>query len=164
MIFHHLITIRKPLLAIFFILLILGNNLLAKLILLVFCCFLIVLPTSKTFVLLPTDELDIVALIKNLRYDCAVGFDGISGALLKGSKRRSNITFICNLTFSTCVFPDTFKLTQVIPTYKKRDKNCVTEKKNYVLLIHILASTMVFATNDSVQQVTNFILTNIDEK
>lgn len=63
--------------------------------------------------------------LTNLICDYAVGIDGISGALLKGSKRAliTPITFICN--FSTGLFPDAFKLAQVIPIYKKGDREYV---------------------------------------
>lgn len=149
-------------------------------------------PSPNTFVLLPTDEFEIETLIDNLRGDCATGIDGIPSEVIKKSKCALTrpITFICNLAFTTGVFPDAFKLAQVLPVYKKGDRGCVDNYRpisilsslskilerllnsrlnKYLEKNNLLSNAQYgfrsgISTNDAVHELTDFIVTKIDRK
>lgn len=74
--------------------------------------------------LLSTDEMEIKSLIDKLRDEYTAGYDGISGALIKRYKHilTTPISFICNLAISTGVFPDAYKIAQILPNHKKGPK------------------------------------------
>lgn len=64
-------------------------------------------------------------LIMNLRSDCAVGSDNISGFFHKKLKNCLNppITFFCNLSFKAGIFPEDFKLAVVYLIHQGGDIN-----------------------------------------
>lgn len=80
-----------------------------------------------SLVLLQTDAHEIELLIKNLRRDCAVGYDNISAAILQSSIDVfvPVLTHICQLSLSTGVFPNVFKRAIVYPIHKSGDGDVV---------------------------------------
>ncbi|XP_045457159.1 uncharacterized protein LOC123667245 [Melitaea cinxia] len=103
--------------------------------------------TLSSFVLLPTDEFEVQSLILQLKKSGAAGRDGISGAFLKRYHEIlvPPLTHIFNLIFSTGIFPDLFKLAEVIPVYKGGSRDCVgnyrpiskIDKKNKILAVFL---------------------------
>ncbi|KOB74109.1 putative tick transposon [Operophtera brumata] len=77
-------------------------------------------PPCKSFILLPTDELEVNNLIMGLKNRCAVGVDQISGTIIKRYIHflTKPITHICNLAFSSGEFPNAFKIALIKPIHK----------------------------------------------
>ncbi|XP_045446602.1 uncharacterized protein LOC123654761 [Melitaea cinxia] len=148
--------------------------------------------TLSSFVLLPTDEFEVQSLILQLKKSGAAGRDGISGAFLKRYHEIlvPPLTHIFNLIFSTGIFPDLFKLAEVIPVYKGGSRDCVRnyrpiskistlskiiEKLINKRLIDYLESNNLLSssqfgfrpgssTSDAVHQLTDHIVKKIDKK
>ncbi|CAG9112155.1 unnamed protein product [Plutella xylostella] len=75
---------------------------------------------SNTFVLSETDNREVEITLKLLKDDCAVGWDSIPAKVLKSS---SNVlvplmTHICNLSFRSGIFPESFKIAIIHPIHK----------------------------------------------
>ncbi|CAG9137778.1 unnamed protein product [Plutella xylostella] len=75
---------------------------------------------SNTFVLSETDNREVEITLKLLKDDCAVGWDSIPAKVLKSS---SNVlvplmTHICNLSFRSGIFPESFKIDIIHPIHK----------------------------------------------
>lgn len=147
---------------------------------------------EKSMVLLPTDESEIKSLIFNLKNDCAVGIDKISGKFLKEfiDVIVVPLTFICNLSFATGVFPSAFKKSQVVPVFKGGDRCCVNnyrpisilptlskilERLMNTRLVKFLETNRLLSssqfgfranksTSDAVHQLTEFIISKLDTK
>lgn len=85
-------------------------------------------PTPKdSLVLLEVDNEEIEKIILNLRNNCAVGWDGVSSAVLKYARHVlvPLFTHICNLSISSGVFPSAFSRALVHPTHKSGDIDVV---------------------------------------
>lgn len=84
---------------------------------------------EKSFVLLPTDVDEVNQIILRLKNDCAmlIGRDNIPSTFLKRYRDvfLPPLTFICNLAFSTGVFPNSLKLAEIHPIHKGEDRACV---------------------------------------
>lgn len=82
----------------------------------------------NSMVLLGVTEEDVTNIIRNLRGDCAVGWDGIPAKLIKltCSTLSPIITYICNLAISTGKFPNSFKKAIVHPVYKSGERDRVS--------------------------------------
>ena len=65
-----------------------------------------------------------IDILNNLKPKPSCGYDGISTKLLKSSKLDicKPLTLIINQSLSTGVFPESLKVSKVIPLYKKSDK------------------------------------------
>lgn len=83
---------------------------------------------ANSLALIEVSESEVEALILQLRDRSAVGWDGLSPLLLKCTRHVlvPHITFLCNLSLRTGVFPDAFKKAIIHPIYKGGDRNCVT--------------------------------------
>lgn len=146
----------------------------------------------NSLVLLPTDELEIFHLILNLKDNCAVGIDQISGKFLKRYAHLliPAIVFICNLALSTGVFPQAFKTALIKPVHKDGDRDCVNNFRPISILptlskilerlinkrlVHYLESNNLLSqsqfgfraklsTSDAVHELTSSIIQNLDIK
>lgn len=147
---------------------------------------------NNSLVLLPTDELEVFNLIKELRDNCAVGSDLISTKFLKRyiNYLTPPITHICNLSISSGVFPAAFKTALIKPVYKNGDKGNITNYRPISILpalskilekiinkqlvrflekYNLLAHTQYGfrhgkSTDDAVSDLINEIVTNLDSK
>ena len=70
-------------------------------------------------------EYEIETIIEVLNPNKAIGNDGISHKMLKGVSRSVSkpLCIMMNRSFSEGIFPDTWKLANVIPIFKKGDKS-----------------------------------------
>lgn len=147
---------------------------------------------SHSFCLLPTDEAEVRSLISGLRSDCSVGLDLISGDILKSNMDILTIpiTYICNLSLTTGVFPKIYKKSRVHPIHKSGDRDCVNNYRpisilptlskileriinkqlvNYLESKNLLSQAQFGfrakrSTADAVSELTNYIVNNIDSK
>lgn len=80
--------------------------------------------SDNTFVLMDTNESEVESVLIGLRDDCAVGWDKISSKVLKISKHVlvRPITYICNLSLNSGLFPNYFKIAIIHPIHKAGDK------------------------------------------
>ena len=85
---------------------------------------------------IPTDQHEILKIVKTLKSKKSTGHDGISTKLLKQLIRNiaSPLEHIFNLSLSTGCCPDLLKLAKVIPVYKKDDPTQVTNYRPISLL------------------------------
>jgi len=76
---------------------------------------------------------EITSIIKSLKTKNSFGYDEISTKLLKISVTyiSSPLTYICNKSISTGIFPEQLKYSIIKPLYKKGDK---TDPSNYRLI------------------------------
>ena len=79
-------------------------------------------PNQYTMCFIPTDQHEILKIVKTLKSKKLTGHDGISTKLLKQIIRNitSPLEHIFNLSLSNGCCPDLLKLAKVIPVYKKR--------------------------------------------
>ena len=73
--------------------------------------------------LIPTNEHEILKMVKNLKSKKSSGYDGFSTKLLKQIIINivSPLEYIFNLSLCTECCPDLLKIAKVIPIYKKDD-------------------------------------------
>ena len=81
----------------------------------------------------PTDEIEILQITKQMKRTMSSGIDGVSSNLAKDIMPFLSLPFshICNLSMSTAIFPDSMKLSKVVPIYKNGDVNALC---NYRLI------------------------------
>ena len=93
-------------------------------------------PNENTMCLIPTNQHEILKIVKALKSKKSTGYDGISTKLLKQIIRNIVIPLehIFNLSLSAGCCPDLLKLAKVIPIYKKDDPNKVTNYRPISLL------------------------------
>jgi len=86
--------------------------------------------TENSLFFIPTNENEILDIVRSFKMSKSCGYDGISVFLLKKISHclASPLVHICNLSLSTGIFPDSLKIAKVIPIYKKDDS---TQIKNY---------------------------------
>lgn len=91
---------------------------------------------QSSFVLMPTSKTEVLNIIKGLRDNCAVGFDQISGGLIKryAYVLCSPITHICNIAIDSGVFPSAFKKAIIKPIHKSGDRDCVNNYRPISIL------------------------------
>ena len=77
-----------------------------------------------SFDILPTNSNEVIQIINNLKIDKAVGPNSIPTKILKLIKHDISpiLAELCNLSFSTGIFPEVLKIAKVIPIYKKKSK------------------------------------------
>ena len=70
----------------------------------------------------PTNENEILNIVRSFKSSRSCGHDGLSMHLLKQIIHSlvTPLTHICNLSLSTGIFPNSLKIAKVIPIYKKR--------------------------------------------
>lgn len=112
----------------------------------------------NSLVLFPTDEAEIEVLVMNLKDSCAVGHDQISGRLLKLHREMlvPAITFICNLSIKTGVFPEIYKKSIIAPIHKGGDRNSV-ENYRPISLLPVISKILERVIN---KRLTDFLERN----
>lgn len=90
----------------------------------------------NSFSLFLTDEYEIKSIINSLRTSSAPGWDNITVTTLKKivSHITVPLTYICNLSFTTGIFPDICKKATICPIYKSGDKCSPTNYRPISLL------------------------------
>ena len=78
-------------------------------------------------------EAEIKAIIRSLKSKSSAGYDGISSRILKHGIHfiSKPLTYICNRSLETGIFPDRCKFVTVRPIYKKGDKKDITNYSQY---------------------------------
>jgi hypothetical protein len=92
--------------------------------------------TTCSFFLYPTDSIETLATILSLKSGSAPGEDGITSDLLKLCRLSivDPITYLCNLCFSTGVFPDIFKRAKITPVFKNGNKKLPSNYRPIALI------------------------------
>ena len=149
-------------------------------------------PPSSSMSMLPTDSEEIEAIISNLKRDCAIGWDDISSNFIIEYKNilTPPITYICNLSLISGIFPTLFKKSLIHPIHKTGDKGTINNYRPISILPALskilerllnnrlvsylednnLLSSCQFgfrigkSTDDAVHQLTNFVVDNMDRK
>ncbi|XP_026315748.1 uncharacterized protein LOC113227090 [Hyposmocoma kahamanoa] len=147
---------------------------------------------GKSFAMLETDEREVEQLINSLKADCATGWDDISGSLIRRYKNLiiPPLTYICNLSISTGVFPEQFKTAVIHPIYKAGDRGrfnsyrpiSVLSALSKILerilnnrLVNFLETTHLLSVNqfgfrkgrstaDAVHQLVDHVVINLDNR
>lgn len=93
-------------------------------------------PKPNSFFLHPTDESEIMSVLSSLKIYSAPGPDEISNKILKLARTHlvRPITYLCNLSMSTGVVPNSFKVANVCPIYKAGDPKEVANYRPISLL------------------------------
>lgn len=118
---------------------------------------------AKSIFLTPIIINDTIKITKTLKNTNSVGFDGILTKVIKMNiaTLATPLTHIINLSLSTGVYPDSLKLTTVIPVHKKGEKD---EMKNYrpIALIPIISKIFEKVIYNQLYKFleTNNIITN----
>jgi len=81
-------------------------------------------------------ESETLSVINKLKNKSSSGIDEISNKLLKSIKHEicPALTLIINQSLTTGIVPDEFKISKVIPLYKKGDKSCINNYRPISLL------------------------------
>ena len=81
----------------------------------------------KSFVIIPTDDAEVEALLQGLKNDSTTGWDNIPTSFLKTVKNVvvPILTHIFNRCFGTGIFPDLFKKSIIHPIHKGGTSACV---------------------------------------
>lgn len=142
--------------------------------------------------LLPTDEYEIMEIIRALKSTTSTGWDGIPSIIFKkGAENLARpICHICNLCFLTGTFPKLLKRSVITPVHKSGDKGSVTnyrpisllptlakivEKAINIRLVNYLESNNLLSPNqfgfrekmsttDAIEKVIKHIVENLDSK
>lgn len=145
-----------------------------------------------SFFLNPIEEEEVKNVILSIKKPNSVGRDNISGAFLKRYYQIlvPPLTHIYNLMFSTGIFPDEFKLAEVIPVHKSGNRDCVNNYRpisilstiskiaekllnkrliDYLETKNILSSSQfgfrtLKSTNDAVHEVIDHVVDKLDKK
>ena len=90
----------------------------------------------KSLFLHPTDKLDIIRIINELKPKNSRGHDGISSKLVKDLKNEIALplSIMINTSIESGRVPDTMKLAKVIPIYKSKDKQMLNNYRPISLL------------------------------
>ena len=93
--------------------------------------------TRKSIFFLPTNENEIIDIVKQMKNSSSCGHDGISVKFIKNIIHAvaKPLSVIYNLSISTGIVPDSFKVAKVIPVYKKDNKNQVENYRPISLLL-----------------------------
>ena len=93
----------------------------------------------KSLFLSPVTPSEIYDITKSLKNSFSTGHDEISSNMLKKiiCPILIPLTHIFNLSLSTGVYPNSFKLAKVIPIYKKDDPACISNYRPISLLTNL---------------------------
>ena len=85
---------------------------------------------------IPTTPDDIMAIISNLKSKSSSGHDGVSSKLVKDLNYALSLplSIIINNSLSEGLVPDMAKLAKIIPIYKAKDKNNISNYRRISLL------------------------------
>ena len=91
---------------------------------------------NKTIFLQPTDPMEVKTTIMRLKNKKSVGKDQIPIHLIKSvaDEVAPLVSHLINLSISTGVFPDKLKVAQIVPIYKKGEKNQLSNYRPIALL------------------------------
>ena len=91
---------------------------------------------NKTIFLNPTNQAEIIKIVKSFKSKKSSGYDGISMKLLKQIIYciAPPLEYIFNLSLSNGICPNVFKIAKVIPIHKKDDQKNVTNYRPISLL------------------------------
>lgn len=91
---------------------------------------------QNSFFLFPTNELEIIQTIKELKSNSAPGINNISNSCLKKIAHyvAKPINIIINKCFEEGFFPDEFKIAKIVPLYKSGDAKNPTNYRPISLL------------------------------
>lgn len=147
---------------------------------------------KDSLVMIDADEDEIRTLVKSLKTDCAVGWDGISSAIIKQNINSlvKPLCHICNLSLKTGVFPTLFKKSIILPIHKGGQKETlnnyrpisilptlskILEKNINNRLVSYLENQNIISKNqygfrrgrsttDAVEELTEYIVRGLDSK
>ena len=76
----------------------------------------------------PIDEQEFLTVVKHCKRKSSAGYDGIDMCVVKRviSHIAKPLTYICNISFETGIFPNDMKVVNVSPVYKIGEKNHLT--------------------------------------
>ena len=94
-------------------------------------------PTIESLFFVPTDEHEILNIIKNLKAKSSAGVDDISNNLLKNIAPEiiKPLEHIFNLSLINGIVPQNMKIAKVIPIFKKGDPLAFSNYRPISLLI-----------------------------
>lgn len=140
-----------------------------------------------TCILLPTDEMEILDIINNLKPNNSKGPDGISTNVIKlcAPVIANKLAHLINLIFEKNVIPTSFKIEYITPVYKSGDKcdpqnyrplsktstlakifeKCLVKRIEKFCIKHEILSVNQFAykKNSSAEDAISFITSNIHD-
>ena len=92
--------------------------------------------------IIPVTESEITSIIKSLKSKITAGYDEISTKILKNSAHiiSKPLTYICNMSLTTGIFPDRCKYAIVRPIYKKGE---ITEMGNYRPILLLMTCSKI---------------------
>ena len=90
----------------------------------------------NSFFLTPTDSMEILKEIQNLKPKRSSGYDNINSVLIKEIKHElaHPLTIIINKSFEFGIVPDLMKIAKVVPVYKSKDCQLFTNYRPISLL------------------------------
>ena len=93
-------------------------------------------PIENSMFLSPIVEADIINIVNNFKSKTSNDCDNIDMALVKNIIKfiATPLTHICNLSFSSGIFPDLMKMAKIIPLYKAGGKSQFTNYRPVSLL------------------------------
>ena len=96
-------------------------------------------PNSKSFMISPTSNNEIIDIISNMDTSKSVGPNSIPNQLIQSIKNSiaTPLANIFNKSFLSGIFPDFFKLTKIIPIHKKDSKLIISNYRPISLLSNI---------------------------
>ena len=104
--------------------------------------------TRPTLSKVTATEQDVTDILKSLDVNKATGPDGISPKMLReaGETIAKPLTRLINMSLSTTQFPETWKLANVLPLFKKNDKTQINNYRPISLLscVSKIAERVVF--------------------
>ena len=147
---------------------------------------------KNTIFLEPTDPEEINKIISNLKAKASSGHDNISAKLVKSLKDelKKPISILANKSIAEGTFPDNYKIAEVVPIYKSKNKSDINNYRPISLLptiskileklIHkriykFLMKNKIFydsqygfrskhSTNDAITELVTDLTNNIEDK
>ena len=91
---------------------------------------------SDAMFIKPTDKTEIINIVHNLKLKKSTGHDCFPTKVLKAVIEciAQPLVDICNLSFSSAVFPDKLKIAKICPIYKCEDKKIVSNYRPISIL------------------------------
>jgi hypothetical protein len=98
--------------------------------------------------IIPVTEAEIISIIRSLKNKNSTGYNGVSSRIIKYGATGicKPLSYICNCSLQTGIYPERLKYAIVKPIYKKGDKNDMTNYRPISLLITVskILETVVF--------------------
>ena len=87
-------------------------------------------PNPQTMFLSPTDSEEILVILNNLKPKNSSGHDNLNSKFLKAIKHeiKEPLSKLINQSLTSGIFPDVFKMAEVVPIYKNKSRD---ELQNY---------------------------------